>query len=39
MILFEIKPEGSERILDSDVEEIIEGSIPGALKDVYFTDG
>ena len=39
VILFEIKPEGSERILDSDVEEIIEGSIPGALKDVYFTDG
>lgn len=39
VVLFEIKPEGVERVLDSDVKEIIESSIPEALKDVYFTDG
>lgn len=39
VILFEIKPEGSERVLESKVESIIESSIPAALKDVYFTDG
>ena len=39
VVLFEVKPEGAERILDSDVEGIIESSIPWALKDVYFTDG
>ncbi|MEP6389021.1 MAG: AAA family ATPase, partial [Halioglobus sp.] len=39
VVLFEVKPEGAERILDSDVAGIIESSIPEALKDVYFTDG
>ena len=39
IVLFEVKREGTERILDSDVEGIIESSIPLALKDVYFTDG
>jgi len=37
--LHEITGKGVERILDSSVKEIIENSIPGALKDVYFTDG
>ena len=39
VVLFEVKPEGTERVFDSDVQEIIESSIPEALKDVYFTDG
>ncbi len=39
VILFEIKPEGSDRVLDSEVGNVIESSIPYALKDVYFTDG
>ena len=39
VVLFEVKPEGVERVYDSDVEGIIESSIPAGLKDVYFTDG
>lgn len=39
IVLFEIKPEGTERVLESQVSGIIESSIPIALKDVYFTDG
>ncbi len=39
VILFEQKAEGTERVLDSNVDSVIESSIPVALKDVYFTDG
>ncbi len=38
-VLYEVTSEGVKRVLDSQVEAIIEDSIPEALKDVYFTDG
>jgi len=39
VVLFEVKPEGSERVLDSEVSSVIESCIPISLKDVYITDG
>lgn len=39
VVLHEITPKGVNRIEDSKVKEIIESSLPEALKDVYFTDG
>jgi len=39
VVLLEVKTTGTERVLDSEVRRIIEGSLPEALKDVYFTDG
>jgi DNA sulfur modification protein DndD len=38
-VLYEVTPVGVNRVLDSNVDAIIEDSIPEALKDVYFTDG
>jgi len=37
--LYEVTEKGTDRVLDSNVQGIIENSIPEALKDVYFTDG
>ncbi|KUJ82959.1 hypothetical protein AWR36_010475 [Microbulbifer flavimaris] len=37
--LYEIKPEGTDRVLDSHIDSVIESCIPIALKDVYITDG
>ena len=38
-VLYEVTPQGVDRVPDSQVDAIIENSIPEALKDVYFTDG
>ncbi|KAB7701710.1 AAA family ATPase [Plesiomonas shigelloides] len=37
--LFLVKPTGDDRILDSEVNSIIERTLPKNLKDIYFTDG
>ncbi|MGE6569713.1 AAA family ATPase [Shewanella vesiculosa] len=37
--LFLVKSTGDDRIHDSDVDGIIEKSLPKNLKDIYFTDG
>ncbi|MEZ8462810.1 MULTISPECIES: AAA family ATPase [Vibrio] len=37
--LFLVKPTGDDRIIDSEVDSIIEKSMPKNLKDIYFTDG
>ncbi len=37
--LYEITDEGVDPVIESNVKEIIESSLPEALKDVYFTDG
>lgn len=38
-LLYEITAHGSNRVLDNEVQSIIENALPFALKDVYFTDG
>lgn len=37
--LFLVRPTGDDRIIDSDVNNIIEKALPKNLKDIYFTDG
>ena len=37
--MWKVTPNGTERIRDSDVPDIIEEALPESLKDVYFTDG
>ncbi|WP_137227200.1 AAA family ATPase [Shewanella sp. MEBiC00475] len=37
--LFLVKTTGDDRIIDSEVDGIIEKSLPKNLKDIYFTDG
>lgn len=37
--LWEITSTGTKRVIDSDVNSIIEKALPESLKDVYFTDG
>lgn len=37
--LWEVKPSGVQRVLDSEVNLIINKALPESLKDVYFTDG
>src|SRR5690554_4470471 len=37
--LWKVTPSGTDRVLDSDVQPIIDTALPRSLKDVYFTDG
>jgi DNA sulfur modification protein DndD len=37
--LFLVRPTGDDRVMDSDVNNIIEKALPKNLKDIYFTDG
>lgn len=37
--LWKITSTGAERILDSEVKDVIEATLPESLRNVYFTDG
>jgi DNA sulfur modification protein DndD len=37
--MFKINPSGSEPVSEVEAKRVIEGALPEALKDVYFTDG
>lgn len=37
--LWKVTPTGTDRVLDSDVQSIIDRALPKSLKGVYFTDG
>lgn len=37
--LWKVTSRGTERVLDSEVPDVIQKALPESLKDVYFTDG
>jgi len=39
VVLHELTPQGSQKVLQSDIKYRVEQALPSSLKDVFFTDG